>query len=154
MVGTSKYSTFLLSVLASLSLAGIVEAEPPAKLTVIVDGVRNHNSEVCMRIYANEEGFPFSATSEVQSGCTEITGRSVTKQFDDLNPGTYAVAVVDDKNGDRKLNRNFFGIPREGFGLSNNPTVSVQTGIPKFKEASFDLKQDTTIRISMKYSLD
>lgn len=154
MVKTSQFSTFLLATLASFSLARTVAAESTGKLTVVVDGLRSQNSRVCLRVYANQQGFPLSDTSEVQSGCTKITGRSVKKQFDGLKFGTYAVAVVDDQNKDQKLNTNFLGIPEEGFGISNNPTVSVRTGIPKFKDASFLLKQDMTIRIVMKYSLD
>ncbi len=154
MVKTFKFSTLLCATVAGLSLARIAIAAPTATLTVVVDGVRNHNSQICMRIFSSQRGFPFGTTSEVQSGCTQITGSSVKKEFSGLKPGTYAVAVVDDENGDHKLNRNLIGIPREGFGVSNNPTVSVKTGIPKFNEASFLLKQSSTIRISMKYSLD
>ena len=154
MVKTSKFSTLLCATVAGLSLARTAIAAPTATLTVVVDGVRNHNSQICMRIFSSQRGFPFGTTSEVQSGCTQITGSSVKKEFSGLKPGTYAVAVVDDENGDHKLNRDLLGIPQEGFGVSNNPTVSVKTGIPKFNDASFLLKQSSTIRISMKYSLD
>ncbi|MGH2415629.1 MAG: DUF2141 domain-containing protein [Microcystaceae cyanobacterium] len=132
----------------------IAKAESTATLTVVIQGLQNKNGQVCLRIYGNERGFPLSSESEVQSGCTQINGSSVTKKFSGLKPGTYAVAVVDDKNRDTKLNRNFLGIPQEGFGISNNPTVSVRTGMPKFQDASFSLKQDKTINIVMKYSLD
>ena len=64
-----------------------------------------------------------------------------------MKPGTYAVAVVDDQNGDRKLNKDFFGIPKEGFGISKNPTVSIQTGTPKFRDASFVVNKNTTVNI-------
>ena len=79
---------------------------------------------------------------------------SIKKQFQNLTPGVYAVAIIDDQNGDHKLHKDLLGIPQEGFGLSENPTVSILTGVPKFKDASFVLKQDTTIKINMKYSLD
>lgn len=154
MVRTSQFGTFLFATFTSLSLARTVEAGQTTTLTVVVDGVRNHNSQVCMRIFSGAPGFPFNDTSEIQSGCTQITGSIVTKKFYGLKPGTYAVAVLDDENGDHKLHRDLLGIPQEGFGVSNNPTVSVKTGAPKFKDASFLLKQDTTIRILMKYSLD
>jgi uncharacterized protein (DUF2141 family) len=71
-----------------------------------------------------------------------------------LKPGAYAVAVVDDQNGDRKLNSDFFGIPKEGFGISKNPTVSIVTGTPKFRDASFVVNKNTKVNIQMKYSLD
>ncbi len=153
MIKASNFSTFLLINFACLCFSKTVKTEPNTKLTVIVDELHHQNGQVCLRIYSSEQGFPLSDEGEVQSGCTKITGRSVTKEFYGLKPGTYAVAVLDDEYGDQKLHT-ILGIPQEGFGISNNPTVSVLTGAPKFKDASFLLNQDTIIRISMKYSLD
>ncbi|MBD2728273.1 DUF2141 domain-containing protein [Nostoc sp. FACHB-892] len=154
MLKLSQISHVLLATLVSISFAKTVNAEPTAKLSVVVNGIRHQKGEICFRVYANEKGFPMSSTSEAQSGCTKITGNSVTKEFSGLKPGTYAVAIVDDQNGDRKLNKDFFGIPKEGFGISKNPTVSIQTGTPKFRDASFVVNKDTTVNIIMKYSLD
>ena len=154
MVNKSKLITFLCAALASLSFPKTGTTEPAAKLTVVIDGLRHQNGQVCLRIFADGRGFPQGDTSEVKSGCTKITGHSVIKQFYGLKPGTYAVAVLDDEYGDHRLHKNFLGIPEEGFGISNNPTVSVLTGTPRFQDASFSVRKDTTIRIVMKYSLD
>jgi uncharacterized protein (DUF2141 family) len=154
MLKISKFHSFLFATLISISFAKTANAEPSLTLTVAVNGVHHQKGELCFRIYSSEEGFPFSDTSEVQSGCTQIKGSSGTKQFYGLKPGTYAVAVIDDQNGNHKLDTDFFGIPQEGFGISNNPTVSVATGAPKFQKASFSLRKNTTIKIFMKYSLD
>ncbi|NJM73623.1 MAG: DUF2141 domain-containing protein [Scytonema sp. RU_4_4] len=147
-------NTFFLAIVAIISLIRTVHAESLATLTVVVNGLHHKNGQVCLRVYSSEKGFPDSNTSEIQSGCTQIKGSSVKKQFSGLKPGTYAVAVVDDQNGDHKLNKDFFGIPKEGFGISKNPTISITTGTPKFRDASFLLKKNTTINIVMKYSLD
>ena len=144
----------LLAGLLSFTVVKPLNAEPTAKLTVVVNGIRHQKGQICMRIYANEKGFPLSDTSEVQSGCTRITGTSVTKHFYGLKRGTYAVAVVDDQNSNQKLDSDFFGIPKEGFGISNNPTVSIQTGTPKFNKSSFAVTKNTIINIKLKYSLD
>lgn len=154
MANTSRIGTFLFATLASLSFAGTANAQAAQTLTVVIDGLRNLNGQVCMRIYSSQKGFPFSDASQVQAACTKIANSSVTKQFYGLKPGTYAVAVLDDENGDRKLDTDPLGIPQEGFGISNNPTVSILTGVPKFQQASFSLQKNATIRISMKYSLD
>jgi len=138
----------------SISLAKTVNAEPTSTLTVVVNGIHHQKGQICLRIYSSEQGFPFSDTSEVQSGCTQIKGSFLTKQFYGLKPGNYAVAVIDDQNGNHKLDRNFLGIPQEGFGISNNPTVSITTGAPKFRDASFSVRRNTTIKVFMKYSLD
>ncbi|BAZ66525.1 MAG: DUF2141 domain-containing protein [Pelatocladus maniniholoensis HA4357-MV3] len=151
-----KITLFHLFVISNFVILGLATANQNStiNLTVVVNGIRNQNGQVCLRIYNNEQGFPLSDTSEVQSGCVQIQGSSIKKEFYGLQPGTYAVAAVDDQNGDYKLNRDFLGIPQEGFGVSNNPTISVKTGIPNFKNSSFPLRKNATIRIAMKYSLD
>ncbi|MEA5576657.1 DUF2141 domain-containing protein [Anabaena sp. UHCC 0451] len=154
MLKISRVSYLLLATLLSLSCTNTVHAEPTTALTVVVNGIRNQTGQICLRVYDSEKGFPLSNSSEVRSGCTKITGNSVKQVFSGLKPGTYAVAVVDDQNGDKKLNKDFFGIPQEGFGISKNPTVSIQTGTPKFRNASFKMTKNTTVNITMKYSLD
>ncbi len=62
--------------------------------------------------------------------------------------------MIDDQNSDRKLNKDLIGFPTEGFGISNNPTVSVMTGAPTFRDSSFMINGDTTTTINLKYSLD
>ena len=150
----NRISYLSLATLLTLSCAKTVHAESTTALTVVVNGIGHQNGEICFRIYDSEKGFPMSDSSEVKSGCTKIVGSSVKKVFSGLKPGTYAVAVIDDQNGDRKLNKDFFGIPEEGFGISRNPIVSIQTGTPTFQKASFKIIKNTTINIDMKYSLD
>jgi uncharacterized protein (DUF2141 family) len=150
----SRLRHVLLASLLSLTCIRPLNAEPTAKLTVVVNGIRHQKGQICFRVYDSEKGFPLSDTSEVQSGCTRITGKTITKHFYGLKRGTYAVAVVDDQNGNQKLDSDFFGIPKEGFGISNNPRVSIQTGTPKFNKSSFAVSKNTTIDITLKYSLD
>ena len=149
-----KIVNLFIATLLTISFTEIAQAESTTSLTVVVNGIRNQTGEICLRVYNSEKGFPDHAKSEVKSGCTKITGNSIKQVFSGLKPGNYAVAVVDDQNGDHKLNKDFFGIPKEGFGISQNPTVSISTGTPKFKNASFKVDKNTTINIFLKYSLD
>lgn len=50
-------------------------------------------------------------------------------------PGTYAVAVYHDIDANRKLKKHWNLMPREPFGLSNNP--GQQSGFPKFSDSAF-----------------
>lgn len=50
-------------------------------------------------------------------------------------PGTYAVAVYHDRDGDRKLKKHWNLLPREPFGLSNNPENP--NGFPNFSDSAF-----------------
>jgi uncharacterized protein (DUF2141 family) len=61
-------------------------------------------------------------------------------------PGTYAVAAYHDKDGNRKLNKQWNLLPSEPFGLSNNPEQ--HTGFPQFSDSAFttnDLGADIVI---------
>jgi uncharacterized protein (DUF2141 family) len=152
-VGITQFLHHTLIAAASSFVLATVE-NSTSTLTVTVLGLQNQDSQVCLRVFASEQGFPLSDRREFQSECTETTKNFVTMQIPNLQSGTYAVAVVDDRNRDYQLNQNLWGIPQEGFGISNNPQVSAVTGLPKFQDASFSLKEDKTVKITMKYTLD
>ncbi|WP_414542954.1 DUF2141 domain-containing protein [Nostoc sp. CCY0012] len=154
MLKITHLSSLLLASLLSLSFAKTVNADTTATLTVVVNGINNQKGEICMGVYSKGKGFPMSTNDVHKSACVQPSGSTLTHTFSGLKPGNYAVAVVDDQNGDRQLNTDFFGIPKEGFGISQNPTVSIATGTPKFHDASFFMNQNTKINIFMKYSLD
>lgn len=50
-------------------------------------------------------------------------------------PGVYAVAAYHDKDGNRKINRQWNLLPAEPFGLSNNPAQHFS--FPKFSDSAF-----------------
>lgn len=55
--------------------------------------------------------------------------------FDIKQPGTYAVAVYHDVDGNHKLRKRWNMTPNEPFGLSNNPEQHF--GFPKFRDSAF-----------------
>lgn len=66
------------------------------------------------------------------------------------NPGVYGLALYHDANGNGKLDRNGFGIPREGFGFSNNPRILFSA--PKLKSVRLAVNgPGATTRIRMRY---
>ena len=64
--------------------------------------------------------------------------------------GRYAVVVYHDENDNHKFDRNWIGLPTEGFGVSNNPSLFLAA--PKFEEASFEVTGEVThVDVEMKY---
>lgn len=55
--------------------------------------------------------------------------------FENIPPGTYALAVIHDENMNGKLDTNWLWIPTEGYGFSNDATALL--GAPSFSAASF-----------------
>lgn len=57
--------------------------------------------------------------------------------FPSLPKGRWAVQVVHDENDNFDLDRNFLGIPSEGYGFTNNPRGFF--GPPDFDDAAFNM---------------
>lgn len=144
-----RMGSFLFTMLGSLTLALSASANSSSILTIDVDGLRNRKGQVCLNVFAKSAGFPTKTANAVQSQCIKITDAPLKVTLR-LQPGIYAVAVLHDENNDRRANRNFLGIPREGFGFSRNPAI--RFGAPKFTASAVLLMgSSTNIKIQLKY---
>ena len=56
--------------------------------------------------------------------------------------GRFAVVVYHDENDNHKFDRNWIGLPIEGFGFSNDPTLYLAP--PSFEETAFGVKGELT----------
>jgi uncharacterized protein (DUF2141 family) len=113
--------------------------QPLCTLQIHVTGFRNNKGHAGGTIFASPDGWPENTAKAVAHGGFPIAGNQATETFQ-IPPGKYGVAVIHDENGNHKLDRNFLGIPKEGFGFANNPHVvmsappfpvaAVQVGCP------------------------
>ena len=79
-----------------------------------------------------------------------IEGNAARALFTGLIPGFYAIAVYHDENGNEKFDKTWIGLPDEGYGISNNPTILLSA--PAFDEAKFEaLEGSTVIEINVSY---
>jgi uncharacterized protein (DUF2141 family) len=106
----------------AISLAQ-VRSDGATVLRVEVSSFRNAKGTLNCRLFTEASGFPDGDGARTLR--VAIAGTQATCVFDDLPPGTYAVAVVHDENGNGQLDKNFLGIPSEGYGVSNNRTYAV-----------------------------
>jgi len=71
-------------------------------------------------------------------------------RYDDLPFTDYAVAIHHDENDDGKMNERLFGLPKEGYGVSNNIVHARRA--PRFAEARFGLHSEAcTVTINVHY---
>lgn len=154
MVNRRKISIFWLSLLGGcLALSCDAKAQNAGRLAIEIEGLHNQKGQLCYSIFSSSIGFPNNSSKALKKECIRITKRPLVVTLDGLKYGSYAVSLYHDENGDGKLNKNSLGIPTEGFGFSNNPSVS--RGPAKFPDALFIVAgQNTNIKIVMKYSID
>jgi uncharacterized protein (DUF2141 family) len=70
--------------------------------------------------------------------------------FEDIPPGTYALAAIHDENMNGKLDANWLGAPTEGYGFSNDAKALL--GAPSFSAARFRYDgQNLELAISLRY---
>jgi uncharacterized protein (DUF2141 family) len=60
--------------------------------------------------------------------------------FEQIPYGTYAIKIFHDENSNGKLDTNFVGFPKEGFGFSND--AMGKFGPPTFDQASFAVEAE------------
>ena len=116
-------------------------------IKVIVYGLRNNTGQVGIRIFDKSDGFPTKPEKAIEEIFVKPTNGQATFEITNWKYGTYAIGSIHDENSNKEIDKNFFGIPKEGFGTSNNPKIVF--GPPSFKEASFAFN-DTEIVIKIK----
>lgn len=115
--------------------AMLAAADPPpapAPIVVEVSGVRSAAGRVHVDICPQArflDDCPWSGEAPAQPGTTLVTIPGVP-------PGRYAAQAFHDANGNGKVDRGLFGIPKEGVGFSNDARIVLAP--PKFADAAFE----------------
>ena len=110
-----------------------ISAQPPCTLLIHVTGLRNQKGYAGAAIFASPDGWPEKQDKAVAHDGWPFSGSAATLTFK-LAPGKYGVVVLHDENKNEKLDRNFLGVPTEGFGFANNPRVFLTA--PPFSQAT------------------
>lgn len=127
----------LFAVLAFAKLPAVAFAQPTCPgIRVNILDIRNSTGTVACALFESSAGFPTeflrSATNVMVIKIQEEQARC---HFEDIPPGTYAIAVIHDENTNGKLDTNWLGIPTEGYGFSNEEEGVA--GVPSFSAANF-----------------
>lgn len=133
--------------LLMLAALGLTAPSAAAELEVEVGGVRSADGQVKLMLFDRAEGFRKEDKSREVLVLPAAVG-TVRGVFADLPPGRYAIVTYHDEDGDGTLKLRFGMFPAEGYGLSNNPSVS---GPPAFQDAAFDVPEagaKLTIRLA------
>ena len=128
-------------------LAAVAAHAEPGVLEVTVSQVRSNAGHVLVAI-CDRNTF-LQETCRYRGNAPAVAG-SVVVRMTGVPPGTYAAQAYQDENDNRKIDRNFFGIPTEGIGFSND--ARMRFGPPSFADAAFTLGQSGgQIRLTLRY---
>jgi uncharacterized protein (DUF2141 family) len=121
-----------------------------ADLRIHLVGLRNTQGSLRLSLYDSAETFLQADERLANVKIARIWSNPMLICFASLPPGTYAVTVHHDENNDGHINRNLLGLPREGYGFSNDAQGTL--GPPSFAKAAVTLAQiDEVITITLRY---
>jgi uncharacterized protein (DUF2141 family) len=124
-------------------------SQPLAKLTIKVVDLRNHKGQLIFGVFKSADGFPTDPKKSVNWQIKKASS-DVAEFTADLPPGKYGASVLHDENENGKLDTNFMGVPKEGYGETNNPKPKFRAAT--YKEAEFELPAEgAAMTISLQY---
>jgi uncharacterized protein (DUF2141 family) len=132
---------FLLSFMA-------LQANAQGKIGVTITNIKNDKGVCRTCLFNSEAAFSGESGKPVQCLLLAIKNKTTHGTFENIAAGNYAVMVFHDENNNNKLDKNFLGIPKEGYGASNNRLPFA--GAPSFKDNRFIVKDGAGINISIK----
>lgn len=136
----------LLPLVLLFAAAPVAAQDGVGVLHVVVDNVRASTGRVHVDLCTAQQFLKdcaLAADGPARPGVSTVTLRGV-------KPGRYAAQVFYDENGNRKVDRALFGIPKEGVGFSRD--AKIRLGPPKWEEAMFDYAGgEQTIRLKLRY---
>jgi uncharacterized protein (DUF2141 family) len=111
-------------------------------LTVEIVDLRNSKGQIHLELCNEKEVRVTGVTKSITDNKCRIV-------FENLKPGKYAFKFFHDENKNEIIDVNWIGIPKEGFGFSNNPSMTF--GPPSFDKTIFELKESIAIKCKPKY---
>ena len=107
-----------------------------------INNLKNDDGQVLLELNDAEKNFIKGVSQEIVNNQCIIT-------ITDLSPGKYTFKYFHDENSNKKMDMNWVGIPKEGFGFSNNAKGTF--GPPSHGKMIFELTRDTTLRCNPLY---
>ena len=145
----------LAALAASLMLPGTtaLSARPAGTdVTVTVANLRNHDGVVRACMTSDQDRFPRCQGSAQAHSVVSDAGAATVLRFRNVQPGTYAIALLHDENNNGRADRTLGMMPREGFGFSRD--ARVRMGPPRFRDAAIQISDTASHQtIRMRYML-
>ncbi len=125
-------------------------SQSTTKIKITVTGLRNNPGQVGIRFFNQPNGFPSERKNASKEYFLKSADNKAIFEIDNLEFGEYAIGTIHDENSNSEFDTNFLGIPKEGFGASNNPKIKM--GPPSYDSAKFSFsKTDQSLEIKMNY---
>ena len=131
---------------AIIILSGVLGSVAQEKQTITLEfsGMKSDKGDLYIALYNSEASF---LKKPLKGTVVKVIDKKATVVLNDIAIGTYAVSAFHDENDNKKMDTNFFGIPKEPIGISNDATGFM--GPPKYKNAKFEVSKNIKLSINI-----
>jgi uncharacterized protein (DUF2141 family) len=134
-----------------LSSNAIAEYQNKNGIELIISNIQNKEGFIRIGLFNSETGYPDKPTISYSLSKDTISGGKMVLFIPLSRPGRYGVSILDDENGNGKMDYFLKLIPKEGFGFSNNPKI-ISRKAPPFSDTLFRYSSGrTTVNVKMVY---
>ena len=120
------------------------------KIELVINKINNNKGVIRIGMYNNDAGYPDTPATGFTYAKDTLQNGLLRVSIPVSQLGTYAFSVLDDENNNGKMDYIIGIIPKEGFGFSNNPKITIKS--PSFTETAFRFEGRTIkVEISMIY---
>lgn len=144
-IKTMRTSFFIIALLLSFSTSSKAQNDETVTLTIEMDVTKYNKGTIYLALYNSKENY---MKKSYKDDSKKVSNHKVRLVFEGVKKGDYAFSVFHDVNNNKKMDKNFFGIPKEPYAFSNNQKG--RFGPPKFEKAKFNVTKDLTVNISIK----
>jgi uncharacterized protein (DUF2141 family) len=134
--------TLLIAVFIFYGVLSTNAQEKIFDLTINISGLNSNKGTLLVAVYDQKEAF---LKKQFIGNTVKIKNKKSIITFKNLPKGEYAVSFLHDENENKKMDTNFFGVPKEDYGCSNNAKGFM--GPPKYEDAKFQLTANKVIEI-------
>jgi uncharacterized protein (DUF2141 family) len=126
----------------------------PVRLTIRAVDLRNRKGQLIFGVFRTSDGFPSDGKKSLNwqvkpAAAGDPADLNAVVFTCELPPGVYGASVLHDENANGQMDTRL-GIPREGYGVTNNPKPRFRAA--KFSESTFTLPPEgATLTISLQY---
>jgi uncharacterized protein (DUF2141 family) len=133
-LATFGFSLVRLTLVGPGVVAGQTPSCPGIHVTIL--NIRNSIGTVDCALFDSPNGFPRDVLrSAMRLMVMKVANSQARCDFEGIPSGTYAAVVLHDENMNGKVDTNWLGVPKEGYGFSNDANAA--SGAPSFSKASF-----------------
>jgi uncharacterized protein (DUF2141 family) len=120
-------------------------------IELILSNIRKSDGLIQIGVFRSEAGYPDKPSFNFSLGKDTIKNGTMRFFIPVDKTGPVSLCILDDDNRNKKMDYILGILPKEGFGFSNNPKISLR-GAPSFSTTSFNFSGGITeISVRMVY---